>query len=101
MSWLYLGSILFSLFGMAMLDWRHKLAFWKDAKRAGLAVVIGVLIFVVWDILGIALGIFFSGKSAFMSGIYLAPDFPVEELFFLVFLCYFTLVIYRLLENRL
>lgn len=100
MSWLYLGAILFSTFGMAMLDRRFGLAFWKDARRAAIAIAVGVGLFIVWDIFGIALGIFFSGHSAFMSGIYLAPEFPIEELFFLIFLCYFTLIVYRLAEKR-
>ena len=100
MPWLYLASIVFSMFGMVVTDWRYKLAFWKDVRRSILTIAVGAGLFIVWDIFGISLGIFFSGHSAFMSGIYLAPEFPIEELFFLVFLCYFTLVVYRLLENR-
>lgn len=100
MPWLYLASIVFSMFGMVVTDWRYKLAFWKDVRRSILTIAVGVGLFIVWDIFGISLGIFFSGHSAFMSGIYLAPEFPIEELFFLVFLCYFTLVVYQLLENR-
>ena len=100
MPWLYLASIVFSMFGMVVTDWRYKLAFWKDVRRSILTNAVGVGLFIVWDIFGISLEIFFSGHSAFMSGIYLAPELPIEELFFLIFLCYFTLVVYRLLENR-
>lgn len=100
MSGLYLSSILISLLAMTILDWRFSLAFWSDARRALATIAIGVGIFIVWDILGIALGIFFSGHSKYMSGIYLAPDFPIEEIFFLIFLCYFTLIIYRLWESK-
>ena len=39
-----------------------------------------------------------------MSGIVLAPEFPLEELFFLTFLCYLTMVVLmgadRLLRAR-
>lgn len=96
MQFLYLASILFSASGMAILDYRYKLAFFYDARRTWLVLLVGLAVFALWDAAGIALGIFFSGHSPYMSGIYLAPEFPIEELFFLLFLCYFTLIIYRL-----
>ena len=96
----YLGLLLFSLCGMMTLDWRYKLALFYDTRRTLLTIGIGISVFIVWDIFGIALGIFFSGRSSYMSGLYLGPEFPVEELLFLTFLCYFTLVMYRLLETR-
>lgn len=100
MGFVYLGAILFSLFGMTMLDRRFKLAFFHDAKRSAITLLIGVIVFIVWDVFGITLGIFFEGESPFDTGIMLAPHFPLEELFFLTFLCYFTLILYRLLETR-
>lgn len=100
MHFLYLGALLFSFAGMITLDWRHKLALFYDIRRTLLTVGVGVTVFILWDIFGIALGIFFSGQSQYMSGLYLGPEFPVEELLFLTFLCYFTLVMYRLLETR-
>ena len=100
MHFLYLGALLCSFAGMITLDWRHKLALFCDIRRTLLTVGIGVAVFILWDIFGIALGIFFSGQSPYMSGLYLGPEFPVEELLFLTFLCYFTLVMYRLLETR-
>lgn len=87
--------------GMVILDWRYRLAFWHNPRRATITVLIGFLLFVIWDVFGISLGIFFSGHSIYMSGIYLAPEFPIEEVFFLLFLCYFTLISYRLLEKKL
>ncbi len=101
MGYLYLASILFSMAGMVILDWRYRLAFWHNPRRATITVLAGFLLFVIWDIFGISLGIFFSGHSTYMSGIYLAPEFPIEEVFFLLFLCYFTLISYRLLEKKL
>ncbi len=95
----YLTTLIVSLACMAVLDRKYALAFWNDARSTTMVIAIGVVVFIIWDILGISLGIFFSGQSAYMSGLYLAPEFPVEELFFLTFLCYFTLVTYRLAEE--
>lgn len=100
MQYAYLATILFSLLGMGVLDWRYRLALFHDTLRAVMTVGIGVLVFIVWDIFGISLGIFFSGHSPYMSGMYLGPEFPVEELLFLTFLCYFTLVMYRFGETK-
>lgn len=94
MEYLYLAALLVSLAGMLMIDRVHQVALWHDARRTSLVVAIGVAVFIVWDIFGIALGIFFSGRSQYMSGLYLGPEFPIEELLFLTFLCYFTLIVY-------
>lgn len=95
MEWSYLLALIVSITGMAIIDWRYKLAFWHDRRRTGLTVGIAVAVFILWDILGIALGIFFHGGSQFTLPYRLLPEFPVEEIFFLVLLCYCTLVIYR------
>lgn len=100
MQYVYLAGICFSLLGMVVLDKKYQLAWYCNSRRTLATLAIGVAIFTVWDILGIALGIFFSGHSPYMSGIYLGPEFPVEELLFLIFLCYFTLVMYRLGEIK-
>lgn len=100
MGFLYLGAILFSLFGMVLLDRRFKLAFFYDTRRSFFTILIGLIVFIVWDVFGIVLGIFFHGKSPFDTGLLLAPNFPIEELFFLTFLCYYTLILYRLLEKK-
>lgn len=95
----YLAAILFSSAGMLLLDYKRKLAFFYNARRTITVLAICTGVFIIWDTLGIALGIFFSGRAAYMTGLYIAPEMPLEELFFLSFLCYFTLVIYRLLEQ--
>ena len=100
MNWLYLTCLIISFFGMAIIDRRYNLAFFKDSKRTLLTLLISVGIFIVWDVAGIALGIFYSGHSPYMSGLYLGPEFPVEELVFLTFLSYFTLVMYRFWSQR-
>lgn len=100
----YGACLLFSLFGMVMLDWRHRLFWFADARRAAIVHVTGVVAFLVWDAFGIGLGVFFRGETPFMTGVLLAPELPVEELLFLIFLCWLTMNVYtgatRVLEHR-
>ncbi|MCY7404461.1 MAG: lycopene cyclase domain-containing protein [Cryobacterium sp.] len=91
MSVLYLLTLLVSLAGMTLLDWRYRLFFWHSPRRAALVLGIGVLFFLGWDLLGIGLGIFYRGETALMTGLQLAPELPLEEFFFLTFLCYLTM----------
>lgn len=100
MEYAYLAAIIVSFMGMLLLDWRHNVALFHHPRRTAAVVAAGVGLFIIWDILGISLGIFFSGRSDYMSGIYLAPEFPLEELLFLTFLCYFVLIVYLLGERR-
>ncbi|MBD5785260.1 lycopene cyclase domain-containing protein [Cellulosimicrobium terreum] len=95
---LYLAALLLSIGGMAVIDRRWHLAFWHDARRAGLTVGIGVLGFLLWDVAGLLLGIFSRGESPWMTGILLAPDLPIEEVFFLTLLSYVGLVVWRAAE---
>ena len=91
---LYIASLLFSLAGLVLVDRKYKLAFFNHPKRAALCVGITLCTFIVWDILGIALGIFMRGDSRYSLPIQLLPQFPLEELFFLTFLCYLSLICY-------
>lgn len=91
MSVLYLLTLLVSLAGMIVLDWRFRLFFWRSPGRAGLVLGLGVLFFLAWDLLGIGLGIFYRGETVLMTGLQLAPELPVEEFFFLAFLGYLTM----------
>ena len=88
---LYLVALAIALTGMTVLDHRFRLFFWQDARRAAIVLVAGVLFFLAWDICGIGLGIFFRGETAFMTGVVIAPELPLEELFFLTMLCYLTM----------
>lgn len=93
--WLYLMFLLVSIAGMATLDWRYRLAFWHDKRRTVMTVLIGMGVFIVWDLLAIGQGIFLHGGSEYMLPLTLLPEFPVEEVFFLLLLCYTTLVVYQ------
>jgi lycopene cyclase domain-containing protein len=95
MMWLYLGALLFAIVCLMMIDRRFKLAFWYDVKRTSFTLGISVVLFIIWDILGISFGIFFDGSSAYMSPVRLMPHFPLEEIFFLFLLMYVTLIVYR------
>jgi lycopene cyclase domain-containing protein len=93
--WLYLLSLLVASGCLLIIDHRFKLAFWYNAKRTSLTLGICVVLFIIWDILGISFNIFFDGSSPYMLPVRLLPHFPLEELFFLFLLVYVTLIVYR------
>jgi lycopene cyclase domain-containing protein len=84
----YLLALLVSLTGMIVLDRRFGLFFWRAPRVAAVVLVVGVLFFLAWDVVGIATGIFYRGETAFMTGLLVAPELPIEEVVFLTFLCY-------------
>ena len=91
MSFAYLTILLVTLACMVLCDWRWELAFFHDARRAGIISVGMVALFLAWDALGIITGSFYRGASDYMTGIELAPEMPVEEPIFLFFLTYLTI----------
>ena len=91
---LYLAALGIAITGMVMLDRRFRLFFWADARRASIVLPVGVLFFLAWDFLGVGLGIFFRGETDFMTGLQIAPEIPLEEVFFLILLCYLTMNVY-------
>lgn len=99
MSFLYLAALLVSLTGMVLLDRRHSLFFWVDSRRATIVLTTGVLFFLVWDLTGISNGVFFRGEGPWMTGILLAPELPVEEVFFLTLLCYMTMNVFSAISK--
>jgi lycopene cyclase domain-containing protein len=84
----YLLALLVSLTGMVVLDRRFGLFFWRAPRAAAVVLVSGVVFFLAWDLVGISAGIFYRGETAFMTGWQVAPELPIEEVFFLTFLCY-------------
>lgn len=100
----YLTALLLSLGCMLLLDWRFRLFFWRDAVSALVVTVVGLAFFLVWDVAGIANGIFLRGDAMIATGIVLAPELPLEEPVFLLFLVVCTMVLYtgavRILAHR-
>jgi lycopene cyclase domain-containing protein len=91
MGLIYLGALLVSLACMVLIDRRWKLFFWRDPRSAAIVLVVGVLFFLAWDVAGISQGVFFRGETEIMTGVLLAPELPLEEVFFLTLLCYVTM----------
>lgn len=90
---LYLTAIIGSAAGIALLDRRWRLAAWHAPARTAGAVLLGTPFFLAWDAVGIASGVFVKGDSPLLIGIDLAPHLPLEEPFFLAFLCYLAIVV--------
>lgn len=90
----YLSLLIISIAGLGALDYRHKLALFVSTRATLLSVVVAVAVFLAWDVAGISLGIFFRGDAPHLSGWLLAPELPVEELFFLILLSYNTLLVF-------
>lgn len=101
---IYLGALLLSTGCMLLIDWRHRLFFWRNPAAAALVTAAGVAFLLVWDAAGIASGVFFHGEPLVDTGIMLAPEMTLEEPFFLTFLVLFTMIVYtggmRLLTRR-
>ncbi len=97
MSLLYAAALLVSIAGLVTLDRRFRLVLFAgpaNARRGAVVVAVGVAFFVLWDLVGIGLGVFFRGATRYLSGVVVAPELPVEELGFLTLLCYLTLLVY-------
>ncbi|YCK81750.1 lycopene cyclase domain-containing protein [Arthrobacter sp. D3-18] len=101
---LYLVSLLLGISCMLLLDHRFRLFFWRDAKAAAIVTAVGLLFLLAWDLAGIGLGIFLRGEGTIATGLLLAPELPIEEPVFLVFLVLCTMVLYtgarRLLDRK-
>jgi lycopene cyclase domain-containing protein len=89
----YAAALLVSLACLVLLDVRFALVFARTPRISSIVLLIGLVFFIVWDVVGISLGVFRHVDSRWASGVLLAPQFPLEELLFLVFLCYLTLVL--------
>jgi lycopene cyclase domain-containing protein len=101
MSVLYLSALLVSIAGLLVLDARYRLFVFAAPVRALVVLAVGVLGFLLWDLAGIGLGIFFEGRHSLLVGIDLAREVPLEELFFLVLLCLTAMESYSLARRVL
>jgi lycopene cyclase domain-containing protein len=95
MSWLYLAAIVVSGLCVGLLDHRWRLFLFARSGRGRLAllvVAVGAAFFLVWDLVAIAHGMYERGDSPGMTGIEVADELPLEEVFFVVFFAYVTMV---------
>lgn len=99
MSPVYLVFLLVSTACMVLVDRRWRLFFWRDARRATWVLVISVIVLLVADIVGIALGVFSRAPTWAMTGVLLGPELPLEEPIFLAFLAYLTMNLLALFER--
>ncbi|PFG36747.1 lycopene cyclase domain-containing protein [Flavimobilis soli] len=94
----YLGALAFSFAGVVTIDARWKVALFARERRARALTVavtlVGAAGFLVWDAVAISRGFFGRGESRAMLGVEVAPHLPVEELVFVTFLSYLTLVVF-------
>lgn len=100
MKFLYLLILCVAISCLMLIDARWKLAWFHDYRRTLLTIIISVTLFLIWDIFGIKLGIFFEGNSRYITQLFIVPHVPIEELFFLTLLSYNALIIYRLGEKK-
>jgi len=98
---LYLVALLVSIAGLVTLDLRWRLFLGAAPGRAAVVLAVGVAGFLLWDLAGVGLGVFFEGRNPFLVGIDLAPDVPLEELFFLILLCLSAMESFALAERVL
>lgn len=90
----YLFALLFSLAGLGFIDWLYKIAFAKDWRRALKTLSGAVGVFIIWDLILIGFGVVSRGSSPYSLPFTLLPDFPLEEILFLILLCYCVLLVY-------
>lgn len=90
----YLLILLALIACMAALDARYRLFVFARPAPALLALAGGTAMFLLWDLIAIDLGIFLHRESVLMTGVMLGPQLPLEEAFFLFFLCYNTMVLF-------
>lgn len=104
MNFLYLGLLLVSMICVGLVDARWRLFLWAAPKRALLVLLAGFTMLLLWDVVGIATGIFSRDTNPLSTGALLAPHLPIEEPVFLLFLVQVTMVLYtgarRILQPR-
>jgi hypothetical protein len=64
---LYLAGLVVSIGGIAVLDARYRLFFWRAPLRAAVVMFVGLVFFMVWDVAGVHLGIFFIGTTPLLT----------------------------------
>ncbi|AIY03230.1 hypothetical protein ART_3631 [Arthrobacter sp. PAMC 25486] len=89
----YLLILIVLIICIATLDARYRLFVFSQPLPALLTLLAGTGIFLLWDVIAIAGGIFLHRESPLMTGLMLGEQLPLEEAFFLFFLCYQTMLL--------
>lgn len=100
MQFFYLIALIVIIVCLILVDKKFSLAFFYRLKQTAMTLVLSMWLFIVWDLFGIKLGIFYHGNSLYSLPFRIVPEFPIEELFFLFVLTYSTLLTYRLIAKR-
>ena len=91
----YICVLLFSLSGLAFLDYRYKLAWFWDARKTALILALNLVFFLAWDIANISAGVIATNPE-WVTGLHVySPNMPFEEFLFLTLLGYQTLLLWR------
>ncbi|MFK4851843.1 lycopene cyclase domain-containing protein [Microbacterium sp. ZW T6_19] len=93
MSAIYLLCLLAASAFVVAVDLRFRLFLGRSWRQALLVLAAGLAFFLVWDLAGIGLGIFARGDAPYLTGVMIAPELPIEEPVFLLFLCEITMVL--------
>ncbi len=96
---LYLVTLLIAIGCMALVDRRWHLVVWADPGRAAVVLAIAMGLFLAWDLTALHLGFYRRGESPVMTGVQVVRGLPLEEVFFVFFLCYLSLVLHRLMTQ--
>jgi lycopene cyclase domain-containing protein len=95
-AWSYLASLVLAIGCMALVDRRWRLVLWAHPGRAAAVLGLGLALFLCWDVVALRRHLYERGDSPVMTGVEALPGLPLEEIFFILFLCYLTLVLDRL-----
>lgn len=98
--WFYSAVLAAAWSSLLVVDWHWRLVWWRYPKAALLCMAALLPLFVIWDIAGIAGGVFFTNQHLVLGWHIVSPNFPLEELVFLGLLIDSSLVLYRLLEPK-
>lgn len=96
----YVILLLLSLLGLAYGDRSKRLLLFRNPTQTLKMIGIGVGFFLTWDIVGLLLGVF-ATNQAYVTGLHIiTPNLPIEEVLFLILLCYVTLITWRIVCLR-
>jgi lycopene cyclase domain-containing protein len=91
----YITCLLTAIGLLVLADFRQRLAFFYDWRRTSKTLGAAIVIFLVWDIMGVALQVFYPGNNEYSLGIIVLPGVPLEEILFLSLFTYLTLIVWK------